>query len=100
MRVVAGDGSAVALALASAQDSLLGTGAGIDAHGDLVVAVASGRLAIPVLHLAAASGTMCRLAGGDAGRLVLGLPLRTAAHGRRSQESESGSDGILSLQGA
>lgn len=98
LRVIPGDGPAGALALASAQDSVLGTGAAIDARGNVVVAVARGRLAIPVLHLAAANGTMCRLAGGDAGRLVLGLPLRAATSGQPGQESESGSDGMLFRQ--
>lgn len=98
LRVISGDGPAEALARTSAQDSVLGTGAGIDAHSDVVVAVARGRLAIPVLHLVAASAAMSRLAGGDAGRLVLGLPLRAVTSGQLSQESGSGSDGMLSRQ--
>lgn len=95
LRVMIEDGAAGVLAERAAQESPLGVGAGIDDHGWLGIAVARQGPPRLVLHCAQPDGALCRLAGSDAGRLVLGLPLRALAACATGQERGSSGGGML-----
>ncbi len=95
LRIIIEDGAASDLAERAAQESPLGVGAGIDDHGWLGIAVARQGSPCLVLHCAQPDAALCRLAGSDAGRLVLELPLRALAACAAGQERGSSGGGML-----